>query len=202
MTKKLNNAFKEIAKIKSDKKIFDKYFIPEYKIIAFFKAVEKNKDLVESIVKFLAETRSEINNLYSDEFLVILLIFRSSFQIGTKYLGDVISSPENSILKRFFKSLTLKIQVNCDHLNVIKRMLIPIKGEIINFVLKIEEDYNIIQRNDLPNYYREMWTRLGSELVPGSEKILEIVPWHTYFLDSIFEWDDYYSPILMYKVFV
>ncbi|MHA1271721.1 MAG: hypothetical protein ACTSPY_18175, partial [Candidatus Helarchaeota archaeon] len=47
-----------------------------------------------------------------------------------------------------------------------------------------------------------MRTKLRSELVPGSEKILELVPWHTYFPDSIFEWSDYYSPILMYKVFV
>lgn len=202
MPKKLDEALKDIIKMKQGKKVFDKYYIPEYKIIAFFKAIEKNKDIVEPLVQFLAEARSEIDNLYTSEFLVILLIFRSFFQISTKYLGDVISAPENPILKQFFKSLTIKIQVSCDHLNTTKRLLLPIKEEFINTILKIEEDYSIIQQDSLPGYYREMRTRIRSELIPGAEKILELVPWHTYFQDSIFEWDDYYSPILMYKVFI
>ncbi|MHA1253218.1 MAG: hypothetical protein ACTSRP_24775 [Candidatus Helarchaeota archaeon] len=47
-----------------------------------------------------------------------------------------------------------------------------------------------------------MKVQIGSELVPGHEKILELMPWRFYFKDQIFEWDGYYSPILMYKVLV
>lgn len=202
MPKSLKNAYKEFRNLKRDKRIFDKYYIPEYKIVAFIEALNKNEDLIEPLIRFLEEARVEIDNHYSEEFIIILLIFRSFFQISTKFLRDVIVAPENPLLIHFFKSLSHATKVSCDHLNVIKRVLLPIKKEFIDCVLKIEEDYVLIQQKSLPDYYREMRSQLGSELIPGAEKILELVPWHTYFPNSIFEWDDYYSPILMYKLLV
>ncbi|MHA1271722.1 MAG: hypothetical protein ACTSPY_18180, partial [Candidatus Helarchaeota archaeon] len=73
----------------------DKYYIPEYKIISFFKALEKNEDLIEPLVQFLEDARSETDNLYPDEFLIYLLIFRSFFLITTN---------QESICQLYFKN--------------------------------------------------------------------------------------------------
>lgn len=202
MKKSKFNAFNKILKNTPLKKVFDKYYIPENKIIAFFKAVQRNSTLLENIVQFLKNELSGVNNFYTEEFLVVLLTFRSFFQINTNHLVEAIKAPENPLLTSFFKTLTPVIDISKDHLNKIKRLLSPIKEEFINCVLKIEEDYIRIQQEDLPNYYREMKAQIGTELVPSASKILELVPWRLYFKDQIFDWDSYYSPILMYKVFV
>jgi len=117
-------------------------------------------------------------------------------------MKKVITAPENQLLNRFFKALTPSINVSRDHLNRIKRLLIPIKEEFVNCILKLEEDYIKVQQESLPHYYQEMKTQTGSELAPEPDKILELVPWRLYFKNQIFEWDGYYSPILMYKVLV
>ncbi|MHA1253545.1 MAG: hypothetical protein ACTSRP_26460 [Candidatus Helarchaeota archaeon] len=109
---------------------------------------------------------------------------------------------ENPLLTSFFKTLTPVIEISKDLLNKIKRLLSPIKKEFINCVLKIEEDYIRIQQEDLPNYYREMKAQIGTELIPSASKISELVPWRLYLKDQIYDWDSYYSSILMYKVFV
>jgi len=152
MKKDYDKIFDEIIDEESSKKVFDKYYIPKYKIIVFLTALRRNKRLIENLVQFLENERSSIDNFYTEEFLIILLIFRSFFQINTNFLKKVITAPENQLLNRFFKALTPSINVSRDHLNKIKRLLIPIKEEFVNCILKLEEDYIKVQHESLSHY--------------------------------------------------
>ena len=202
MTEKFKNLFKKIEDLENKNKIYDKFYIPEFKIFAFFKAIQQNIAELEKFKNYLSKGRDGVNGHYSDEFLVVALIFRSFFQISTVNVGKVISADENQSLSKAFKLLSTKTDVSCDHLNKIKRLFLPIKNEFERFILDLEEKYISILQRSMPDYYRSVRVKSGGELVPSAEKILDLVPWHKYFPDSIFEWDEYYSPILMYKTLV
>ena len=202
MTDKFKDVFKKVKDFKNINKIYDKYYIPDFKIFAFFEALEQNVLKLEKFTNYLSKERNGVNGHYSDEFLVVALIFRSFFQISTGNIGKVISADENPDLLKIFKSLSIKTEVSCDHLNRIKRLFLPIKDEFERFILDLEEKYILILQRSMPDYYRSFRVKSGSELIPGAEKILDLVPWHKYFPDSIFEWDEYYSPLLMYKTLV
>ncbi len=176
-------------------------FFPDYKAHAFFWAVLKNESAIDRFIQFLAEKRSGIDESYSSAFLIITLIFRSFFQINHEYVGPLISNPQNKELASNFKQLSIKMNISRSHLNVMKRFLAEIKDDFIRFMIHFEEDYIAIQQEEVPQYYRAISVQRQAELVPGADRILELVPWLRYFPWAIYEWAENYSPILMHKLF-
>lgn len=182
-------------------KQWNEFFFPDYKAHAFFQVILQNEPEIDQFVQFLTEKQTTIGEPYSGAFLVIVLIFRSFFQINHEYVGKIISNPQNEILYRQFKRLSAKINISRSHLNVIKRLFSEIKDEFIRFMIKFEEDYISLQQQEVPAYYRAASLQKQEELVPGADRIIELVPWVRYFPWAIYEWEDNYSPILMHKLF-
>jgi hypothetical protein len=182
-------------------KQWSEFFFPDYKAHAFFGAVLQNEPTIDHFVQFLTEKRTAVGEPYSGVFLVIVQIFRSFFQINHDYVGDIISNSQNEILYAQFKRLSTKTNISRSHLNVIKQLFGEIKDEFIRFMIKFEEDYITIQQQEVPAYYRAASLQKQEELIPGADRILELVPWLRYFPWAIYEWEDNYSPILMYKLF-
>ncbi len=202
MATRKKGTFKEIIEKAKIKREYDAYYFPSFKVIPFFKALEQNEAKLDKWIQYLRETWNGIDGHYSDKFLVVALLFHMFFQISSKTVGKVISAPENPELSAAFRGLSPKVAISSTHLNRMKTIFEPYKGELSALILQIEQDYIAVQQAELPAYYRTMRLELGSEFVPGAEKILEVVPWHTYCPDSIFHGDEYYSPVILYKVFV
>ncbi|MHA1358089.1 MAG: transposase [Candidatus Helarchaeota archaeon] len=202
MKKQEKRIFKEIIEKAKVKKEFQKYYFPAFKVVPFFKALEQNEAKLDKWIHYLRETRGGIDGHYSEEFLVVALLFHMFFQISAKKVGKVIAASENPELAAAFKGLSTKIEISSTHFNRMKKLFAPHKQELGELILDLEQAYIAVQQAELPEYYRTIRMELGSELVPGAEKILEVVPWHTYFPESIFQWDEYYSPLILYKVFV
>jgi len=182
-------------------KQWSEFFFPDYKAHAFFQAILQNEPAIDHFIQFLIEQRTAVKEPYSGAFLVIVMIFRSFFQINHEYVGKIIGNPQNEILYAQFKRLSNKINISCSHLNVIKRLFGEIKDEFIRFMIKFEEDYISIQQQEVPAYYRAASLQKQEELIPSADRILELVPWLRYFPWAIYEWEDNYSPILMHKLF-
>jgi len=202
MVTRKKGTFKEVIEKAKVKREYDAYYFPSFKVIPFFQALDQNEAKIDKWIQYLRERRNGIDGHYSDEFLVTTLLFHLFFQTSAKKVGKVIAAPENPELSAAFKGLSDKIEISSTHLNRIKTIFEPYKADLSELVLHLEQDYIAAQQAALPEYYRTTRMELGSELVPGAEKILELVPWHAYFPDSIFQWDDYYSPVILYKVFV
>jgi len=147
----------------------------------------QNEAKLDKWIHYLRETRNGIDGHYSEEFLVVALLFHMFFQISAKKVGKVIAAPENPELSATFKGLSTKIEISSTHLNRIKKLFEPHKQELGELILELEQAYIAVQQAELPEYYRTIRMELGSELVPGAENILEVVPWHTYFPESIFQ---------------
>jgi hypothetical protein len=176
------------------------FFFPDYKAHAFFQAILENEPQIDQFGKYLTAKRSAVTGVYSEVFLVIALIFRSLFQINYEYVGQIISNPQNQILYTQFRSLSIKTNISRSHLNVIKLLFSEIKDEFIQFIIHLEEDYIAIQQQEVPAYYRATSLQKQEELVPGADRILELVPWLRYFPSAIFEWEENYSPFIMHKI--
>lgn len=202
MVARKTGTFKGVLEKAKVKREYDAYYFPSYKIMPFFQALDQNEAQIDKWIQSLREKRNGIDGHYSDAFLVTTLLFHLFFQISAKKVGKVITAPENPELSAAFKQLSHKIEISSTHLNRIKTIFAPYKAELSGLILQIEQDYIAAQQTGLPEYYRITRLELGSDLVPGAEKTLELVPWHIYFPDSIFQWDDYYSPVLLYKIFV
>ena len=112
MKKRKKGLFKEVIERAKVKREFDKYYFPAFKVIPFFKALEQNEPKLEKWIQHLQETRNGIDGHYSNEFLVVTLLFHMFFQISAKKLGKVIAAPENAELSAAFKGLSDKIEIS------------------------------------------------------------------------------------------
>ena len=202
MVMRKTGILKKIVSQQQQKKVFEAFYFPNYKITAFFEALSRHEAQLDQFGQLLKIARNGIDGHYSEDFLVVALTFHVFFQISAKNVGKVIAAPENPTLSRAFRHLSAKLEISCTHLNRIKKILEPHKTAFSQFILQLEQDYVAIQQQRLPDYYRAKQLELGSDLIPGADKILELVPWHQYFPESIFDGNDYYSPMLLYKTFV
>ena len=77
MNGRLNKFFHEIKQIGNSKSSYNKFYFPNYKAEAFFKALSENTEKIEELVNFLLEKRKEVLDRYDEYFLIILLTFRA-----------------------------------------------------------------------------------------------------------------------------
>jgi len=202
MNNDLKKAFEKIGQKGAAEYSHNRFFFPNYKADAFFKALKENIEEIEKLANFLYEKRKDVLDKYNEYFLTISLIFKSFFQISSQFVGDIISNPENNVLFQNFKLFSDNLEISRAHLDKIKGILMEKEEEFTQLILKLEKSYIRILQSDLIEFYRNSNTKFSGNLFASSEEILELVPWHCYFPESIWEWNDNYSPIPMYKLLV